>query len=334
MSRKADSQTRENINEKRKRRRIYRARQFFRLILLILLLGAIGWASYHAYLWGSAVYEVLRADYDAYTRRHEQLKLPSDDRSEAYMNLLVLGVDNGIGGNNRQADTLILLSIDNKNGDLRVLSIPRGTLVGVNREKGAVPIAEIYGEGGVKETVKTVRDLLGISIQYYAVVNMKALADIIDTLDGVDVYVELPMSYADPEEGLVIEIPQGYQHMNGETAQKFLRFRSGELGDIGRVQRQHRFVKAMYERLLQLDTIKKAPELSRIARDEVQTNAEIWDTAQIANIVKSFRKEPPETIMLPGETASYDDKLWIPDEAKIHEMIKELFPEPEQVQEK
>ena len=171
MSRKADSQTRENIKEKRKRRRIYRVRQFFRLILLILLLGAIGWASYHAYLWGSAVYEVLRADYDAYTRRHEQLKLPSDDRSEAYMNLLVLGVDNGIGGNNRQADTLILLSIDN----LRVLSIPRGTLVGVNREKGAVPIAEIYGEGGVKETVKTVRDLLGISIQYYAVVNMKAI---------------------------------------------------------------------------------------------------------------------------------------------------------------
>ena len=334
MSRTTDSQTRENIKVKRKRRRIHRIRQFFRLVLIVILLGAMGWASYHAYLWGSAVYDVLRADYESYTKKREQLKLPSDERTDTYMNILVLGVDDGVGGNGRQADTLLLVSIDNTNGNLRVLSIPRGTLVGVDREKGTIPIADVYREDGVKGTVRTVRDLLGVTIQYYAVVNMKALADIVNTLEGVDVYVELPMDYEDPAEGLEIHIPQGYQHMNGETAKKFLRYRSGELGDIGRVQRQHRFVKAMYERILQLETLRKAPELSRILREDIQTNAEIWDTTKIMNIVKSLRKELPETVMLPGETASYDDKLWIPDGVKIQEKMKELFPEPEPAAEK
>ena len=334
MSRKTDSQTRENIKEKRKRRRLHRIRQFFRLILMVILLGALGWGTYHAYLWGSEVYDVFKADYEAYTRKHEQLKLPSDERTDAYMNILVLGVDNGVNGNGQQADTLMLVSIDNSNGNLRVLSIPKGTLVGVDRAKGTVPISDVYTEHGVKGTVRTVRDLLGITIQYYAVINMKALSDIVNTLDGIDVYVELPMDYEDPAEGLSIHLPKGYQHMNGETAQKFLRYRSGELGDIGRVQRQHRFVKAMYERVLQLDTLKKAPELSRILREDINTNAEIWDTTKLMNIVKSLKKELPETIMLPGETAPYDDKPWLPNEAKIQEKMKELFPEPEPAPEK
>lgn len=331
MSRKTvNSQTRDNIKQKRRRRRLHRIRQIFRLILLLIILAIFGWGLYHAYRWSSEVYSVFKADYDAYTQKHEQLRKPLGDRFDGYMNVLVLGVDDGADGLGQQADTILLVSLDNTNGNLRVISVPRGTLVDVEKAKGTVPIAEVYRDEGARGMIRHVRGLLGVTVNYYAVVDLRALSHIVDALDGVDVYVELPMDYEDPESGLAIHLPQGYQHMNGETAQKFLRYRSGELGDIGRVQRQHRFMKAMYERVLQLDTITKAPELARILREEVNTSAEVWDTTQLANIVKSLGKEPPETIMLPGTIAAYDDKLWIPDAAKIQEKTSELFPEPQQ----
>ena len=253
-----------------------------------------------------------------------------DEKFEAYMNILVLGVDRGGDFGGGHADTMLLVSLDNASGKVRVISIPRGTVVTAADGKTWEKLGEKYSEVGVSGMIDAVRNLLGVSVHYYAVLDAKSFGSFIDALGGIDAYVEMRMDYEDPELGLSIHIPQGVQHMNGEVAQKYLRFRSGELGDVGRVQRQHRFMKALYERILNVNTLGHLPALMKILQEQVDTNVEVWDSAHLAEVLQGLSKEDPETVMLPGYPYAGDESIWMPDKELTAAKMKTLFPKAEE----
>ena len=182
----------------------------------------------------------------------------------------------------------------------------------------------MYSWGGANLLVRHVSELLGISIHQYIIIGMNTFAELIDVLGGVDIYVEENMDYEDPESGLTIHLEQGYQHLNGEDSQKYLRFLSEKLGDVGRVQRQQKFMKALYAKVLQLDTIPKLPAIAEIFRNKMETSAEIFDSAHLANVLRQMSSDPPTTVMLPGSENS--NGSWIPNVAEIDSKISELFP--------
>lgn len=322
-------QTEANIQAKRRIRRRYRRLQFFRLLIFLLFLGGIGWGGYRVFLWGSEVYNHYYGMYQAYMARKASHHTEMDEQFENYMNVLLLGVDEGGEEGVPNADSVLLVSLDKGAGRVRVLSIPRGTLM-TAADGTPEKISRIYRVGGPKEAVRAVRSLLGVTIHYYVVINPKILAEIVDAVGGIDLYAEMPMEYKDPAAQLDIHIRQGYQHMDGDTVQKYLRYRSDELGDIGRVQRQRRFVKAMYAKLLQLDTVPKLPQLAKILQARVTTSVEVWDSGQLAAVVQSLSPELPETIMLPGAPQMGDDSIFLPDFPKVRDKIAELFPAPAQ----
>ena len=320
------SETRMNIRAKRRKRLKQRIFGFFRFVLFLCFLGTLGWGSWQALLRGAAVYAKYHAMYQDFRQRRDAEHVPMDERFEAYTNILILGVDADGDFGGRRADTVLLLSLDNAEGRVRAVAIPRGTLVHASDGKTQVRLGDLYATEGASGLMKAVRSLLGVSVRYYAVVKPTALAAFIDGLGGIDVYVEARMDYEDPELGLAIHIPQGYQHMDGATAQKFLRYRSDELGDIGRVQRQHRFLKALYDRVLTVDALGRLPKLVKIVQEQVDTNAEIWDTAHMTEVLHGLSKEAPEAIILPGQPRTGDETVWEPDAGKIAEKVQRLFP--------
>lgn len=328
------NQTAANIREKRRIRRRYRRRQFFRLLLFLTLMGIIGWSGYHIANWGGEICSEYYRLYQDYQARRESHRTALDAQFESYLNVLFIGLDEGYGSEGPEADSFLLLSLDKKAGRLRVLSVPRGTLL-MTATGETEKISHIYRAGGAEGAVGALRGLLGVTIHYYMVINPQILAEIIDALDGIEIYVEIPMDYEDPEVGLAIHLPQGYQRMNGDMVQKYLRYRGGELGDIGRVQRQHRFMKAMHEKLLRLDTVPKLPQLGKILQVRVTTSAELWDSAHLPEIVKSLSPEVPEAIMLPGRPAAWDETAFVPDMERLQHKLEELFPpDAEQAAEK
>ncbi len=181
--------------------------------------------------------------------------------------------------------------------------------------------------------VKQVSRLLGVSIHQYVTIDMATFAELIDLLGGIDIYVEENMNYEDPESGLSIHLEQGYQHLDGETAQKYLRYRNNELGEVGRVQRQQKFTKALYETVLQLGTVPKLPAIADVIRERVETSAEVFDSAHLANVLRNLSSETPAAMMLPGDYAQGNENLWIPNQAEIDERIRELFPESDIIEE-
>ena len=317
--------TQDNIKKKRKTMKRRRRVQIFRLVFMCVLIGLLGSAvlffGMSIYNVGSHVYNEFNSMYQGYNDRRNARIGAVDPKFDGYTNILILGVDDGEQGD-MQADTILVLSFSNDTGKSRLISIPRDTLVNADSSSGR--LGDLYSWGGANLLVRHISSLLGISIHQYIVVGMSTFAELIDVLGGVDIYVEENMDYDDPQSGLSIHLGQGYQHLNGEDSQKYLRFLSSKLGDVGRVQRQQKFMKALYAKVLQLDTIPKLPAIADIFQHKMETSAEIFDSAHLANVLRRMSSDPPTTVMLPGYENSQG--AWIPNIAEIDARIGEFFP--------
>jgi len=324
--------TKTNIDNKRKalqrRRRRQAFRKIFMCVILVLIGSAILFVGFGVYSIASRVYTEFSSMYEGYNERRAARTGEINPKFDGYTNILILGIDDGENGG-READTIILLSFSNDTGKSRLISIPRDTWVTADSSAGR--LGSLYTWGGASLIVRHVSNLLGISIHQYVVIDMETFAELIDIFGGVDIYVEENMDYEDPESGLEIHLGQGYQHLNGEEAQKYLRFRSEKLGDVGRVQRQQKFFKSFYAKVLQLETIPKLPAIADIFRNKMETSAEIFDSAHLANVLRKMSSDLPTTVMLPGR--ENEQGIWEPNTREIEIKIQELFPVQDIVEE-
>ncbi|MBE6073706.1 MAG: LytR family transcriptional regulator [Selenomonas ruminantium] len=325
--------TRENIMRKRqlraRRRRRALARLFFLLVFLGAVLAGVLFLGYTLVSWGSNIYHEYQAMYNGYTERQQARRGTIDPKFDGYTNILVMGLDDGAditAATEKHTDTILVVSLENETGKVRFINIPGDTWVNLPEGGTAMKLKSVYALGGSPLMVRQVSSLLGISIHQYVTLDMATFAELIDALGGIDIYVEGDMQYEDPEANLSIKLKQGYQHLNGQQAQQYIRFRSSELGDVGRVQRQQRFVKALYQKLLQFETVPKLPAVAEIFKQHVDTSAEIFDSAHLANVLRSMSSDTPVSVMLPGAVAQDDESIWVPDEAGIQKRMQELFP--------
>ena len=250
-----------------------------------------------------------------------------DDKLGKRVNILLLGIDDGEDqGQGRRSDTIIVLSISPEDGNINLLSIPRDTKVAIPGRPGFDKITHAYAYGGTGLAIRTVQDFLKIPIHYHVTVDWPGFIKVIDLLGGVDVYVEHDMHYQDPYANLNIQLVKGYQHLNGNEAGQYVRFRHDELGDIGRVQRQQRLLKALTDQMFQFGTILKLPALYSTLQQYVQTDMNIFTMAKIANSVASSQAKLLKTEMLPGDFATIEGKsYWVPDNEQTQRVVERMF---------
>ena len=328
--------SRENIKKRRKerarKRRIAVLKSIVRLIFTVFLVAAICTGGYYVIGFGIQAYRDVRDMYEAYLIRQEANRGEIDVRFDGYTNVLVLGLDDAVNMDNdeeKRADAILLISMENATGKVRILNIPRDTWVEMPQNKGETRLSNVYAVGGAPLMVRTINQMFDISIHQYVVIDLATFGRIVDAVGGIDLYVEQNMDYDDPEAELSIHMRQGYRHLDGKGAEYYLRYRSDDLGDLGRTQRQQKFVKAFYAKLLRVDTLPKIPAIADIIKQNVTTSAELFDSVHIGNVIRKLSIEPPRTIMLPGDFSRNDDTVWIMDRAATDEIIHELFPPEE-----
>jgi polyisoprenyl-teichoic acid--peptidoglycan teichoic acid transferase len=249
------------------------------------------------------------------------------------VNILALGVDDGEYGAKEQqpkrSDTLMLISIDPATNSANILSIPRDTAVNIPSRKGTEKIAHAHAYGGPDLAVRTVSQLLGVPIQYYVEADFEGFEEIVDVLGGVDLYVEHNMKYEDPYANLEINLRQGFQHLNGDKAGQYVRFRHDELGDIGRVQRQQKFVQAVADKVMQPSTVLKIPTLAGTIKQYVRTDMSAVQMLRVANAVKGLKRENIRTEMLPGNFGDINNvSYWVVDKEETKRLVQKMFRDP------
>ena len=302
------------------------ARNVIFTVLLLLAAGGI-----YALVRGTEyLVQEYQTMYAGYTERRASWQGAVNPSFDGYTNVLVMGIDDGADPTNTEgakADTILVLSMENSSGKVRCITIPSDTWVNPPGNAHFMRIRSVYTEGGAPLMVREVNQLLGIPIHQYVVLDLKGFSALIDALGGIDIYVESDMDYEDPEGGLNIHLKQGYQHLDGNQAQQYLRYRSPELGDVGREQRQQRFVKSLYQQVMRLETVPKLPLIAETMRKHVKTSAEVFDSAHLANVVRHLSSDQPQGVILPGSPALGDDTVWMPDQDAIRHAMQELFPD-------
>ena len=239
--------------------------------------------------------------------------------------IMLMGVDERKDDVGR-SDTLMILNLSEDKASL--LTIPRDTMVYINRH-GYQKINAAFAYGGAKLARETVEDFLGIEINHYVAINKARFAEVIDALGGVDIYVERDMHYEDPwddDGGLYIDLKQGLQHLDGQTAIEFVRYRDAE-GDVGRVRRQQEFMRACADKLSEPSMLIKIPELLGVAVKAIDTDLSSREMLEAAGSLKSAEAASNiKTGVVPGWLQYLDGVSYlIPDAERLGKvMTKQL----------
>ncbi len=309
-----------------------RRRKSARLRRIVLALGAVaftgGLVGALALMGASAFLDSFNPDRkrELSARELAQGLVPLSQRQA----VLVMGTDIAYAEGRKldagavRSDTMLVLGVDPSGDRLEVVSIPRDTRVIVRGRYEKINAA--FYQGGPKLAAEVVSDLLGVPVKSWAQVNTSGLEKLIDTVGGVRMFVEKDMRYVDRTAGLVINIPKGWNTLDGAQAHRFVRFRHDELGDIGRVQRQQQFMRAALERLLAPDTLLKVPRMLSTIKENVRTNLSGPELVQLATWAARLDRDDVRLVMLPGEFSGnqYQASYWLTDPAKARQLGRRL----------
>jgi LCP family protein required for cell wall assembly len=227
---------------------------------------------------------------------------------KARVTLLVMGVDYRdweAGAGAPRSDTMLLATIDPITMQAGMLSIPRDLWVeisgfGFNRINTAFRFGETYHlpGGGPELATDTVEDLIGVPINYYAVIQFHAFERMIDEIGGIDVEVSQRIRIA-PIDGKSRYLDPGIHHLDGPDALAYARVRKGAGDDFGRAERQQQVAMAVLDQLVKLDMlptlVRKAPQLYQELAEGVQTNLTL---EQMVSLAWSAIQIPRENIKM------------------------------------
>ncbi|KNF09432.1 transcriptional regulator LytR [Gottschalkia purinilytica] len=244
---------------------------------------------------------------------------------------LLMGVDAETKGKSegQRTDTMMLCKYDATSGKISILSIPRDTKVKIKGKKSEDKINHAHAFGGPELTVKTVRDLLGIDLDYYVKVDYEIVKDVVDEIGGVEIDVPINMKYSDPvaDPPLHINIKKGKQVLNGKKSLEFLRFRKGYADqDLGRINAQQQFIKNAIDQTLKPKNIVKIPSLIKTSMENIETNIPLKLMLKYGLDVKNIDTSNIEMATLPGEAKMIENvSYFIPDEDESEEIVKSMF---------
>ena len=204
--------------------------------------------------------------------------------SQGKFNILLMGEDNVEGS--KRSDTILFITVDIDDKNIRILSLPRDTRVMIPGH-GTQKLNHAFAYGGQDLMRATVSNYLGEPILYYVIVDYDSFPAFVDMLGGVEIDVPKRMRYVDRAGGLDINIQPGLQTLDGKTALHFVRFRKDALGDIGRIQRQQQFLKAMLKKAYDPRVIIRLPELAAQAMKIFRTDMSTSFALQLAGFIQN-----------------------------------------------
>ena len=248
-------------------------------------------------------------------------------RKEHFHTILVGGLDDENGG----SDTNLLVAVDSQNGAINVVSLPRDTLLNVSWS--VKKLNNAYHHGGFVQTMEEVSRLLGIPVDHYVTVDLRAFVELVDAIDGVDFDIPVDMDYDDPYQDLHIHFKAGPRHLTGEEALQVVRWRQNTDGsgyataDIGRIGTQQAFLKAAAKQMLHISNWDKVRTYAEIFQEQVDTDLELANLIWLGEQALTAGSENITFHTLPGDGAGYykGASYYVLDREAVLELVNTYF---------
>ena len=227
--------------------------------------------------------------------------------AKPWTTILLLGTDEGPGNWGARTDTIILAAIQHGTGRAAAFGIPRNLAQVPLGPKGTPfkePINALYGRSGGGETgarnlKQAVSALLGIRVDYYALVNLVGFADLVDALGGVEILVKERLhdsvtraAWGEPKPRIDVYPGRTY-HFDGHQALAYVRSRK-DSDDYTRMARQRCFLSALASQLDPFSVLRNFESLAHTVEHNVRTDIPL---DRLPGLVKlATRVDPRETV--------------------------------------
>ena len=296
------------------------------------------------------VEDSIRPD-DSTPTIEEEVKTDEEYKGDV-VNILVCGIDyeegrnysNDPTSNDGMTDMILYVQFDIKNGALRMLQIPRNSLVTTKNKKITLSNGKTYAAtnyqinsvaisngGSIAALADVIYDQFRLPIDYYVTVDMQALVDMVDNFGGIEVYIPHDMSYGGSK------LLKGYRNLNGASAEFFVRCRHGDgyaNSDIDRLNMQRYFYAGLFKRARAMGVTDILNQLPLVFKNYIKTD---MDISTIAKLVVSFLKLDSSNIILAqtpvfmgvpnvGKTDSFAGySCVVPDAGSIANLLNQYF---------
>lgn len=304
------------------------------IIILISLIFAVsgGGLLYYYNLLNSVSYE-SEEDYSSSTSfKEEDSATTSIDLADTnlvsdpkVLNIMLFGSDKRKANDAGRSDSMILVSLDNRNKKIKMTSIMRDIWVHIPGYKdNRINVA--YSLGGPAKAIETVERNFGIKIDRYVVADFDGFSNIIDRLGGIDLELTAAeVKYINSFCGDKYTLRgSGLLHVNGEQALNHARNRDSAMSDFDRTRRQRQVLQAMLAKV-------KTANLSQITGivadvgPMVSTNLKKDEISKLVLSSLTYLKYDVEEFRLP-ETNNYSNKvisgMWV---LAINDMSKARY---------
>ncbi|WP_099466973.1 LCP family protein [Konateibacter massiliensis] len=187
--------------------------------------------------------------------------------SEGYTNIALFGLDsreNGAFGKGNRSDTMIIASINNKTGDVKLASVYRDTYLNLSDDSYR-KANEAYFYGGPEQAIKMLNMNLDLNITKYVAVDFNAVVTVVDLLGGIEIDVQEDeidhLNNYTVETSAVTGVTTtkltktGLQTLDGVQAVSYARIRYTDGGDYKRTERQRLIIEKIAEKAKKVDLV-------------------------------------------------------------------------------
>ncbi|ADI00565.1 LCP family glycopolymer transferase [Salisediminibacterium selenitireducens] len=271
------------------------------VILALLLIGA-GFYLYYIYDSARETVDVTMQDNvnrEASERRVSDVEL---DELEP-VSFLLLGTDSEESDSSGRSDTIIVVTVNPIDESLKMLSIPRDTLVDIPGRDEPDKINHAFAFGGSELAMDTVEQFLDIPVDYVIRVNMDGFVEMVDAVGGITVYNERTFD----QDGF--EFPEGEVSLDGERALAFTRMRQNDPeGDLGRNRRQQQVVMGIIDEGASISSVTRIEDILEGLGNNIRTNLNFDDMATLLFDYRSSRHQM-DVLHIEGSGVIIDD-IW------------------------
>lgn len=318
-----------NSRSTRKRtvkKRYLRKRVKFVLIPLLILFIAV--LSYGGYLYLKAN-NALSGAYEDDERDKSELRNEYVDPKFDNVSILIMGVDENEKRKEDNAstrtDALILATLNKDDKSVKLVSIPRDSLVYIPEVGYEDKITHAHAFGGTKATIETVENKLELPVDYYVKLNFHAFVDVVNAINGVEVDVPYEFKESDSDDKRDnIHLYPGVQNLNGEEALAFSRTRYKD-SDIDRGKRQLELIDSVIDKSTSLTQILNYDEIIDAVGNNLSTNMTFTEIKSFLSYATHGRDIDVEQLVLEGEDYQPQDIFyWKLDETSLQNTINKL----------
>ncbi len=223
---------------------------------------------------------------------------------------------------NSRSDVIWAVNLDFANKRIYQLSIPRD-MIATMPSGAQAKINQAQSEGGVNEAKSVIAQFLGIpGFDRYVILRIDATKEFIAAIGGVDVDVKSSdclryktgctgesLDYVDTWGHLNIHLKEGRQHLDGDQAVAYMRFRHDWCSDPCRIMRQQQVLRAMVDRLKndRINTFLHLGDLMAVFRKYVQTD---FSNAELLSLATYFQGITPAAVV--SNQVPYTDDINLP----------------------